>query len=164
MLGKYTWAACAEQAAIAFSWDLKKGILPDITPESLPQTSTDIASAPANTVAVEKKLLQMPASQWRADAGMAGSQLLRAEEALLEFDNARQPEVDSLNTWLDDPQWPLSVRLITGAGGQGKTRLSLEICQQRLEARWYAGFLDSSLEPTGWTLDGNRCASSTSPS
>ncbi|HKS40927.1 MAG TPA: DUF3856 domain-containing protein [Blastocatellia bacterium] len=146
LLGKYTWAACAEQAAKAFSWELKKGILPDITPESLPQTSTDIASPPATTAAVEKKLLQMPAGQWRAGAGMADSQLLRAEEALLEFDKARQPEVDSVNVWLDDPQWPLSVRLITGAGGQGKTRLSLEICQQRLESDWYAGFLDSSLE------------------
>jgi hypothetical protein len=62
----------------------------------------------------------MPAGQWRAGAGMADSQLLRAEEALLPFDPARQPEVDSLNAWLDDPQWPQSVRLITGAGGRAK--------------------------------------------
>jgi hypothetical protein len=78
--------------------------------------------------------------------------LLRAEEALLPFDPARRPEVDSLNAWLDDPQWPQSVRLITGAGGQGKTRLALELCQQRRASGWYAGFLDSKLEANRMTI------------
>jgi tetratricopeptide (TPR) repeat protein len=82
---------------------------------------------------------------------MADSQLLRAEEALLEFDLARQPDVESLNAWLDDTRWPQAVRLITGAGGQGKTRLALELCQQRLASSWYAGFLDSNLETNRMT-------------
>src|SRR4051812_27885475 len=34
------------------------------------------------------------------------------------------------------------VRLYTGAGGMGKTRLFIEICQQLLAKRWRAGFLD----------------------
>ncbi|HST21952.1 MAG TPA: glycosyltransferase, partial [Blastocatellia bacterium] len=145
MLRNNTWAACAEQAANALDWDLKKGILPDITPESLSQTPTPVAPAPASTDG-ERGPLQMPAKQWRAGAGMADSQLLRAEEALLEFDKARQPDVDSLNAWLDDTRWPQTVRLITGAGGQGKTRLALEICQQRNASGWHAGLLDSALE------------------
>jgi tetratricopeptide (TPR) repeat protein len=89
--------------------------------------------------------LQMPLKRWQIGRGMADSQLLRAEEALVPFDPARQPEVDTLNTWLDDPQWLQSVRLLTGAGGTGKTRLAIELCQQRLKASWHAGFLDPEL-------------------
>lgn len=152
LLGENTWAACAKQAANAFSWDMQKGSLPDITPESLSQPPSDIASAPAPTpLDGGQGPLQMPAKQWNVVAGMADSQLLRAEEALLPFDPARQPDVDTLNAWLDDKKWPISVRLITGAGGQGKTRLALELCQQRLASDWYAGFLDSSLEANRMT-------------
>jgi tetratricopeptide (TPR) repeat protein len=88
----------------------------------------------------------MPTGLWRAGAGFAESRLLRAEEALLPFDSARQPEIDKLNEWLDDTERSQTVRLITGAGGQGKTRLSLELCQQRIESGWRAGFLDSELD------------------
>jgi glycosyltransferase involved in cell wall biosynthesis len=148
MLGEKTWAACAEQAAKAFGWDLKKGSIPAITPESLSQTPIAISPAPPEG---EHKPLQMPTSQWRAGAGMADSQLLRAEEALLPFDPARQPDVGSLNAWLDYPQWPLAVRLITGAGGQGKTRLALELCKQRQVSSTYTGFLDSNIEVSRMT-------------
>jgi glycosyltransferase involved in cell wall biosynthesis len=150
LLGDRTWAACAEQAMKAFEWGLEKGSVPAITPESLSQTPSSIAPAPAPPDA-EQGPLQMPAGQWRAGAGMADSQLLRAEEALLPFDLARQPVVDSLNAWLDDLQWLHSVRLITSAGGQGKTRLALELCQQRRASGWYAGFLDSKLEANRMT-------------
>lgn len=150
MLGDHTWAACAGQAAKAFGWELKKGSLPDITIDSPAQTPGDVAPTPTQTQD-KQRTLQMPAPQWRAGAGMADSQLLRAEEALLPFDPARQPDVDSLNNWLDDSQWPLAVRLITGAGGQGKTRLALELCQQRQSSGWYTGFLDSNLEANKMT-------------
>jgi glycosyltransferase involved in cell wall biosynthesis len=146
LLEDKTWAACAEQAVNSFGWDLKKGSMPDITPESFSQARADTAPAPAPADS-RYEPLQMPTGQWRAGAGMADSQLLRAEEALLPFDPARQPDVDNLNAWLDDPERPLTVRLITGAGGQGKTRLALEVCQQRRMAGWYTGFLDSDLEP-----------------
>ena len=62
---------------------------------------------------------------------------------MVPFDPARQPELDALNTWLDDARQPQAVRLITGAGGLGKTRLALELCQQRLASNWHAGFLDT---------------------
>jgi glycosyltransferase involved in cell wall biosynthesis len=150
MLGDRTWAACAEQVVKAFDWNLEKGSIPS----SKPRTHSPMPGPPAPVTTptdAEQGPLQMPAKQWRAGAGMADSQLLRAEEALLEFDPARQPDVESLNTWLDDPRWPQAVRLITGAGGQGKTRLALEICQQRLMSGWYAGFLDSDLEANRMT-------------
>lgn len=153
LLGEVTWAACAGQAASAFGWELTKGSLPLGAPESLPQAPIigDAAPAPAGT---EHGPLQVPVGQWRAGAGMADSQLLRAEEALLPFDPARGPEVEGLNEWLDDAKWPLAVRLVTGAGGQGKTRLALELCQRRQASGWHAGFLDSELEasrmPLSW--------------
>jgi tetratricopeptide (TPR) repeat protein len=146
LLSDRTWAACAEQAASAFGWDLRKGSIADITPASLPQMSsaTDPVSAPV--VSGGGAPLRMPTGQWRAGAGMADSQLLRAEEALLPFDPARQPDIDDLNAWLDDARWPQAVRLITGAGGQGKTRLALELCQRRRASGWFAGFLESDVE------------------
>ncbi len=70
---------------------------------------------------------------------------------LLPFDPARQPDVENLNNWLDAREWPLAVRLITGAGGQGKTRLALEVCLHRQASGWYTGFLDSSLEANRMT-------------
>ena len=146
LLGEKTWAACAEQATHAFGWELNKGSMPAVPPDAVRQTMSSDAPAPA-ALERERGPLQMPVGHWRAGAGMADSQLLRAEEALLPFDPARQPEIDKLDAWLDDEQWPQAVRLITGAGGQGKTRLALELCQKRLELGWHAGFLDTDLEP-----------------
>jgi tetratricopeptide (TPR) repeat protein/glycosyltransferase involved in cell wall biosynthesis len=140
LLKDYTWSACAEQAAKAFDWSLQKGSIPEATPEEV--TTFVNASIPQTK---STSPLQMPLKRWKIGRGMADSQLLRAEEALVPFDPARQPEVDTLNTWLDDPQWLQSVRLLTGAGGTGKTRLAIELCQQRLKTGWHAGFLDPEL-------------------
>lgn len=145
MLCDYTWTACAEQAVQAFGWTLQKGSIPLtlVTPAApLPKTPIQ-QSAPAPTSASP---LQMPIKHWRRGQGIADSQLLRAEEELVPFDPARQPELDTLNIWLDDPQFPQAVRLITGAGGVGKTRLALELCRQSIEKGWHAGFLGADLE------------------
>jgi tetratricopeptide (TPR) repeat protein len=154
-LQKYTWSACAEQAAKAFDWPLQRGSIPDATPEEMATTlNASIPHADTST-----SPLQMPSKRWQPGRGMADSQLLRPEEALVPFDPARQPELDALNAWLDDPQWPQSVRLLTGAGGTGKTRLAIELCQQRLKEAWHAGFLDPELNAkdmfTTWQTLGN---------
>ncbi len=42
---------------------------------------------------------------------------------------------------------PISVRVMTGAGGRGKTRLALELCDALGNEGWYAGFVtDTELE------------------
>lgn len=143
MLEDRTWSACGEQAVRAFDWNLERGSISSVRTPGLPQTSTATTPGPTDQAGP----LRMPAGQWGSVDGMAESQLLRAEEDLLPFDPRRRPDVEKLNIWLDDPQWPLAVRLITGPGGQGKTRLALELCKERLAAGWHTGFLDTALEP-----------------
>lgn len=146
LLGKFTWPNCCEDAVKAFGWDLQRGSVPDRTSEIV-QEITEQASATTMSVPPEVEPLLIPRRQWRWGAGMADSQLLRAEEELLPFDIRRQPEVDKLTDWAMDHGRPITVRLITGEGGQGKTRLAIHVSQQFRKEGWHSGFLDSSLEP-----------------
>ncbi|MEN6536591.1 MAG: tetratricopeptide repeat protein [Bryobacteraceae bacterium] len=58
----------------------------------------------------------------------------------------RSHELDSLRDWLASEQ-TVSVRVITGAGGSGKTRLAIELIEWLESAepdRWHQGFLTTS--------------------
>lgn len=146
ILEKHTWPNCAEEAVQVFGWNVQKGSVPPVTPEQIAAVLSTPAPPPQSPAIISSPL-QIPARQWKVGGGLADSQLLRAEEALVPFDPARQPDLDALNSWLDDREWPNAVRLITGAGGLGKTRLALELCQQRATNGWHTGFLDAQLEP-----------------
>jgi len=152
-----TWTACAEQAAKAFDWLLHQGSIQTVV--VAPSLSDVSIQPPEASVPISTSPLQMPIKHWKRDIGMADSRLLRAEEELVPFDLARQPELDVLNDWLDDLQYPQAVRLMTGAGGVGKTRLALELCRQRLELGWHAGFLNAYFEDrdlvTAWQAKRN---------
>ena len=77
--------------------------------------------------------------KWDAHNSTPGA-LLKAEYAIVPFHH-RDEELRGLEAWcLDDND--LAVRLYTGAGGMGKTRLAIEQCN-RLDKRhqWTAGFL-----------------------
>lgn len=144
VLENNTWVSCCKEAAKAFGWDLQPGSVGDRTSQIVQEIN---AVPPTQTAtAVEIGPLKIPQGQWRPGAGMADSQLLRAEEGLLPFDVGRAPEVEKLRKWIDDPTWPITVRLITGAGGQGKTRLAIHLCQQTRSDGWHSGLLDSNLE------------------
>lgn len=140
-LSQYTWANCAEEAMRAFGWSLQKGSIPQSEVEvSLTGTTVnEIGDLPSDSP------LQIPQRQLHTGRPLTDSQLLRAEEALVPFDAARKPELDALNKWIDETSYPEAIRLITGAGGLGKTRLALELCQQRKAAGWQAGLLESEL-------------------
>lgn len=101
---KYTWAACAEQAAQAFQWTLQQGATP--------------------------KPSQLNPTQNKSTQPLTPAQLLSAENAVVPFDAARQADLDKLIAWLDDETHTIAIRLITGDGGVGKTRLAKELCQQ----------------------------------
>jgi hypothetical protein len=158
-VGRYTWSACVEQAAEAFAWRIQKGSIHEFVQDA--GSTVVAAEGPAPTRAAVPPIvaespapspLSMPGAVWQPGGTVAESQLLRAEEELVPFDPARKPDLDAQHAWLDDPQWPQAVRLITGAGGLGKTRLALELCRQRLGAGWHAGLLDPSIEPNGITV------------
>ena len=53
----------------------------------------------------------------------------------------RDEQLASLHAWLDKPSMPVAVRVITGSGGVGKTRLALELCWQARDRDWEAGFV-----------------------
>ena len=51
----------------------------------------------------------------------------------------RDREMSDLRHWLDDPA-AISVRVLVGAGGRGKTRLALELARAASKDGWLAGF------------------------
>jgi hypothetical protein len=53
----------------------------------------------------------------------------------------RGAEMAALWRWLDDPR-PVSLRMITGRAGSGKTRIALEMIEQAIARRWDAGFAE----------------------
>lgn len=113
LLERYTWPACAAEAAKIFGWELQMGILP-------PMAATPAPAAIEPLPSQNDVLVHMPIKRWQTGGILADSQLLRAEEALVPFDPARQPKLDQLGDWMDAPEHPITLRLITGPGGAGQ--------------------------------------------
>ncbi|MEV0348723.1 hypothetical protein AB0H88_23345 [Nonomuraea sp. NPDC050680] len=65
--------------------------------------------------------------------------LLVPEHAVVPF-LGRHEELATLRGWTDSPA-PLSIAVLTGRGGTGKTRLAGELCVELTEVGWDAGFL-----------------------
>lgn len=84
--------------------------------------------------------LHYPESQqWDARYSPPGA-LLKAEYAAVPFHH-RDEELKELHQWCLQGE-RLAVRMYTGAGGMGKTRLAIEHCQRmKRQYRWTTGFL-----------------------
>ncbi len=82
--------------------------------------------------------LRVPVSRWRPEVSPPGA-LLQAEYGIVPF-HGRDQELANLREWALSES-PAQVRLYTGAGGMGKTRLALEICRQLQSDGWATGFL-----------------------
>ena len=52
----------------------------------------------------------------------------------------REMELDSLRRWLESKP-PISIRVLTGESGLGKTRLALELAEEAAASGWRAGFV-----------------------
>jgi hypothetical protein len=89
-----------------------------------------------------------PRLEWSADR-FPPSALLRPEFAIVPF-YGRERDLADLLAWTEsDPS--VSVRLYTGPGGIGKTRLMIECCN-RLTSSWRAGFLNREVSSSDWSL------------
>ena len=73
------------------------------------------------------------------------SELLMAQHETVAFqEQARQAEINTLDQWCLDKS-EFSVRLFTGQGGFGKTRLFVEYTKRLRQKGWIAGFLPEDL-------------------
>ncbi|MFN7769343.1 MAG: hypothetical protein ACK5UC_19255, partial [Planctomycetaceae bacterium] len=70
--------------------------------------------------------------------------LLAKHEVVAWDDDLRRQELDVLEQWTHESR-RLSVRLFTGPGGSGKTRLFVEWCKRLRKKGWDAGLLPNSL-------------------
>ncbi len=86
----------------------------------------------------ERTPLHVPNEPWDPTYSPEGA-LLRAEYGVVPF-HARTKELGELREWCHDDD-AIGVRLLTGAGGMGKTRLLLEACRERVKDGWEAGFM-----------------------
>lgn len=82
--------------------------------------------------------LTVPVLPWRKGIDSPGA-LLRAQYGVVPF-HRRDKELGDLQDWCRDPS-PVKVRLYTGPGGMGKTRLALEAALKMREEGWQAGFV-----------------------
>jgi hypothetical protein len=87
-------------------------------------------------------VLTSPEPRGPRDASSPGA-LLRADYGVVPF-HGRDEEIEDLYAWCVEGE-PIQIRLYTGPGGMGKTRLALEICAHLRDEGWKAGFLDPRL-------------------
>ena len=72
--------------------------------------------------------------------GREPTRLLLPEYGIVPF-AGRDGDLETLQAWCLDGAWP-ALRLITGAGGSGKTRLAAQACVRMAGRGWQAGFAD----------------------
>jgi glycosyltransferase involved in cell wall biosynthesis/translation initiation factor 2B subunit (eIF-2B alpha/beta/delta family) len=143
MLESYTWTACAESLIQILGWDLNKITIPTIKHVKT-STANENENINSSSVQLKTSLLQIPDT--KSVGKLTISHLLRAEEALVPFEQSREPDLEALKEWLEATDYLHSVRLITGDGGSGKTRLALELCNKLPNSEWHSGFLSNAIE------------------
>jgi hypothetical protein len=90
---------------------------------------------------LESAMLALPVQAYHPGLSPPGV-LLRADTDRPVPFHGRRVELDELVAW-STSQAPLAVRLITGAGGMGKTRLLIELSRRLQRQGWRVGFLDA---------------------
>lgn len=136
LLKRYRWPECAHSLVEILGWASEsKSIVPSAVSSPIKET--------ANSLNSDSALLSVPSPIWRANAGYSNSWLLRAEESIIPFDSDREPFLDEQLQWVNSSDYNITVRLLTGVGGTGKTRLALELCCRLKADGWNTGFLST---------------------
>ncbi|MDO8418232.1 MAG: tetratricopeptide repeat protein, partial [Agitococcus sp.] len=138
LLQNFTWKNCAESLVTAFNWPTtpsKSHIV-----QTHPEQKTSVVTSEDNIY------LEVPKGKWQKNYGFNESMLLRAEEAIIPFSQKQQDFINLQQDWLNDDKYQLAVRLLIGAGGVGKTRLALHLCQLFKTQGWQVGFLTGEIK------------------
>ena len=138
-----TWANTAKQFCDGLGIDASTRVAPTSVDSKI---LTDIAPPQI----VKSTFVSIPKSSWPEELAAKGfempdSMLLRPESRTVGFHHLRDSLRGSIVGWAVDPTEFIKLHLIAGAGGAGKTRLMIEVCD-KLETfdDWRAGFLDKS--------------------
>jgi hypothetical protein len=94
---------------------------------------------------IEAAMIALPTRRW--NEMLPPGALLRAEYGIVPF-HGRKRETEDLQAWCDDAA-PIGIRLYTGAGGMGKSRLLIEQCERLTRQGWRAGFLEWDADKEG---------------
>ncbi len=84
--------------------------------------------------------LEPAAFELPADGRESPSIMLRPRYSVVPFDDYTGL-VNDFEDWCLTPGEPFDLRVVSGPGGSGKTRLAVEICRRMSEHNWVAGFL-----------------------
>lgn len=133
----YQWRACADALLEALNWHVPTPLVFAQNSYATPTTKLP----PTGTVL--DQWLALPTQLWQQQNGLSPSLLLKAEEEFIPFAPERFEFLQTQLDWAKTQTYPTCVRLLTGEGGIGKTRLALEMCKRRLKEGWAAGFLKS---------------------
>lgn len=136
----YHWRACADAFVTALDWHT-----PTVSTPSLPLSVSPAPSTPAIATDLSQ-WVALPTQLWEQHSGLSPSQLLKAEEEFIPFAPERLQFLQTQLDWATTKTYPTCVRLLTGEGGTGKTRLALEMCKRLLNDGWAAGFLRSDFQ------------------
>jgi tetratricopeptide (TPR) repeat protein len=127
----FTWKRCATDLANAVERHLGVTLFEERKTRAH-AAPVEAIGRPAATAAFKvSAFLQVPQPlAWRADQGAAPSALLVARHRVARFDKARDPLINDWLATLQSTGLSLTMRLVTGAGGTGKTRSALEFLQR----------------------------------
>jgi glycosyltransferase involved in cell wall biosynthesis len=142
-LAKYTWENCDKHVIETFDWPITQGVINKEGLKIAGKSNLYTPAQPNNEINHKIEGYSLAKPTWQFNEGISVSSLLKANEAIIPFDNSRQAELDKLITWSRETLSSISIRMLTGAGGVGKTRLALEFCQylQNSAEYWSVGFL-----------------------
>jgi glycosyltransferase involved in cell wall biosynthesis/tetratricopeptide (TPR) repeat protein len=140
-LSRYSWKHCVDSAIKVLDWATTERVV-SVLQDSESQMSL---SSTRETADNDSFPLKIPRPLWKPSSGLAVSQLLRAEEGAVPFDVSRQRDLDLLLNWARNGEFSRALRLVTGSGGTGKTRLALELCNRLVTEGWKCGFLASEM-------------------
>jgi len=133
--------ASERDIVLKFELEFRQSVLSGLanTPAAVVQAFSEQTERDKLTAAAA--LIAIPHQRWRPGISPPGA-LLRADNELAVPFHGRERDLDDLMSWVAGTD-PIKVRLITGPGGMGKTRLMIEVCNRLAGEGLRCGFLDN---------------------